>query len=175
MTDLKDFPFGNSSDSKRGDFNPWEQRPAPDGSQILFTNFVAGYNIEPANLHIFSLEDENLRELVSDGSGEHEALTAPTDDARQPNYSSAGDLILYQRFTNDQWDIWLMSPNGENQRRLTNGEGSKTDATFSPDGRFIVYSADNGELEFANLFILPVEGGEATQLTFYEGYDGAPS
>ncbi|MBT7015632.1 MAG: hypothetical protein HN965_05035 [Anaerolineae bacterium] len=29
MPELKDFPFGNSSDSNRGDFKPWEQRPAP--------------------------------------------------------------------------------------------------------------------------------------------------
>jgi TolB protein len=46
---------------------------------------------------------------------------------------------------------------------------------FSADGRFIVYSSDQGELPFANLFTIPVSGGEPEQLTHYNGYDGAPS
>jgi len=68
-----------------------------------------------------------------------------------------------------------MSPDGKNQRQTTSGAGDKTDAVFSPDGRFIVYSSNNGELEFANLFIIPITGGEATQIATYEGYDGAHS
>ena len=235
---------------------------SPDSNQILFTNFIEGYNKEPANLHIFSLEEERSQILVADGSGnvnlpgsvwnskentivfsssrdthdeifiisadgqngderaitqrenlvayeatfspdgewivfesheldveengiitrykidgskEYETLTAISDDARQPNYSPVSDLILYQQFADGQWDIWIMSPDGKNKRQLTSGEGDKTDASFSPDGRFIVYSSDNGELEFANLFILPISGGKPTQITKYAGYDGAPS
>jgi TolB protein len=110
-----------------------------------------------------------------DGSGEYEALTAASDDARQPNWSPAGDLILYQQFANGQWDIWVMAPDGADKRQVTNGPGDKTDAAFSPDGRFIVYSSDAGRLAFANLFTLPVSGGAPTQLTHYDGYDGAPS
>ncbi len=235
---------------------------SPDSSQLLFTNFRGGYNIEPADLYIFTLEDETIRMLVNDGSGNvnlpgsawnkvtnqitfsssrdphdeiytiydggeandewqitnrndfvsyepsfspdgewvlfeshpvdvegdgvittykiddtqpYRALTAIGDDCRQPNWSPANDLLLYQKLSGGQWDIWVMAPDGTDQRQLTTGAGDKTDASFSPDGKWIVYSADEGELEFANLFILATDGGQPVRLTTFDGYDGAPS
>ena len=52
--------------------------------------------------------------------------------------------------------------------------GDKTDASFSPDGQWIVYSSD-ATLTYANLYILPITGGSPTRVTYYSGYDGAPS
>ena len=46
--------------------------------------------------------------------------------------------------------------------------------SFSPDGHWIVYSSDEG-IEHANLFVVPVQGGEAIRVTDYDGYDGVPS
>jgi len=47
------------------------QNPAwsPGGGELLFTRFINGYNIEPADLRIFNLATGNTRTLVSDGSG----------------------------------------------------------------------------------------------------------
>ena len=52
--------------------------------------------------------------------------------------------------------------------------GSKIEATGTATDP-IVFSSDEGRLEFANLFIIPVSGGNSTRITFYNGYDGAPS
>ncbi len=38
-----------------------------------------------------------------------------------------------------------------------------------------MYSSDENGLESANLFIIPVLGGDPIRITFHDGYDGAPS
>ncbi len=103
-------------------------------------------------------------------------LSAATGDCRQPNWSPAGDLILYQQYSDQQWNIRLVNPDGSNHVQLTGGPGDKTDASFSPDGQWIVYSSDEGDEAYANLYALPVPGGNAQKITNYAGgYDGAPS
>lgn len=103
-------------------------------------------------------------------------LTDRRGDCRQPNWSPAGDLILYQKKEKRRWDIWVMNADGSEQRKLTSGIGSKTDASFSPDGKWIVYSSDGqGELHFANIYVTRISDGETKRITNYEGYDGAPS
>ncbi len=150
--------------TQRQNWVAYEPTFSPDGKWIVFES------------HELDVEENGIiTRYKIDGSGEYEALTAASDDARQPNYSPAGDLILYQRFSNEQWDIWIMSPDGENKRQVTSGVGDKTDASFSPDGRSVVYSSDKGEFEFANLFVISVDGGTPAQITDYVGYDGAPS
>ena len=71
--------------------------------------------------------------------------------------------------------MWVMNADGTNHRKITSGAGDKTDASFSPDGQWIVYSSDEEGNESANLFIIPVSGGNPIRVTHYDGYDGAPS
>jgi TolB protein len=109
-----------------------------------------------------------------DNSITYQALTNADDDCRQPNWSPSGNYILFQKHEHRKWDIWLMKPDGSNRRMITSGEGDKTDACFTNDGEFIIYSCDS-DLEFANIYKVSVEGGSPERLTHYEGYDGAPS
>ncbi|MFH2008602.1 MAG: hypothetical protein ABI333_18590 [bacterium] len=67
-----------------------------------------------------------------------------------------------------------MDPDGAGQTQVTSGVGDKTDASFSPDGRHIVYSSSAG-LAYANIFVISVDGGSPVRVTDYDGYDGAPS
>jgi TolB protein len=150
--------------TEREDLVAYEPSISPDGLWVVFES------------HKLDVEDNGMivRYRI-DGSMPYQNLTNPQDDSRQPNWSPTGDKILYQKFSDGQWDIWIMNSDGTDHQKVTNGSGDKTDASFSPDGKWIVYSSDQSGLEFANLFITSVQNGNAIRITRYEGYDGAPS
>ena len=148
----------------RSNLVAYEPSLSPDGQWIVFES------------HKLDVEDNGI--LVKyrvDRSSPYQNLTSSTDDCRQPNWSPVGDKILFQKFSGGQWDIWVMNIDGTNPRRVTSGAGDKTDGSFSPDGKWIVYSSDQSGLAYANLFIIPTSGGSAIRVTQYAGYDGAPS
>jgi len=101
------------------------------------------------------------------------------DDDRQPNWSPAGDRILFQRRTlpDGQWDIYTITPDSSDLQNVTDSpEADETDASWSPGGTSIVYSSDNGDLPVPNLFAIPTDGGQPVRATFSEAHeDGAPS
>ena len=125
--------------------------------------------------HILDVEGNGIiTKYKIDGSSNYIELTAPNDDCRQPNWSPNGDKIVYQKLENNQWDLWVMNTDGTEKFKVTSGEGDKTDASFTPDGQFIIYSTDF-ELDFANIYKISITGGAPTRITNYSGYDGAPS
>jgi TolB protein len=148
----------------RANMVAYEPSLSPDGQWVVFESHkldVTGNGI--------------IVKYRVDGTLPYQNLTGSSEDCRQPNWSPAGGKILYQKFANGQWDIWIMDIDGTNHRKITSGAGDKTDASFSPDGKWIVYSSDESGLEFANLFVIPTSGGNAIRVTRYAGYDGAPS
>ncbi|HEX9081968.1 MAG TPA: hypothetical protein VF768_06795, partial [Holophagaceae bacterium] len=61
-------------------------------------------------------------------------------------------------------DLWLGSLKGGEARRLTTHPGVETMARFSPDGKWIAFSAQyDGGLE---VYVMPSEGGAPKRLTF---------
>jgi TolB protein len=68
-----------------------------------------------------------------------------------------------------------MDIDGSHKTKITNFEGSKTDAVFTSDGQYIIYSADNTDIEFASIFKSSISDNAQTRLTNSTGYDGAPS
>jgi len=135
----------------------------PDGQWIVFES------------HPLDVEESGIiTKYKIDGSSSYIQLTSSNSDCRQPNWSPAGDKILYQKFENNQWDIWIMDTDGTNQFKVTSGLGDKTDASFTHDGRYIVFSADF-EFEYANIYQISIAGGTPRRLSYYAGYDGAPS
>jgi TolB protein len=150
--------------TQRADRVAYEPSFSRDGQSVVFES------------HMLDVEENGVITLYrTDGTGPYQSLTEANEDCRQPNWSPANDLIVYQKFSGGQWDIWVMHPDGTHQRQVTGGAGDKTDASFSPDGKWLVYSADGEGLEFANLFILSIDGGEPLRVTIFDGYDGAPS
>ncbi len=155
------------------------------GSEIQITNRQDSVAYEPTLssdgewvvFESHKLDEEGNGIIVKykiDKSSPYIYLTDNGDDCRQPNWSPSGDKILYQKFENKQWDIWTMNTDGTNKTKVTSGSGNKTDASFSNDGKFIIYSTDF-ELELSNIYEIPVTGGTPDRLTDYNGYDGAPS
>ncbi len=71
-----------------------------------------------------------------------------------------GDKVV---FTWDN-DLWLGSLAGGSARRLTTHPGLEQTARFSPDGKWIAFSAqyDGGQ----NVYLMPAEGGTPKRLTW---------
>ena len=125
--------------------------------------------------HVLDVEDDGvITKYKTDGSSEYIELTDKIDNAKQPNYSPREDIIVYQKFIDDQWDIWLIDGDGTNDHKLTLG-GSSTDASFSADGDWIIYSKEVLETDYANLFRISINASINEKLTTFSGYDGAAS
>ncbi|NOZ93721.1 MAG: hypothetical protein GXP47_03135 [Acidobacteria bacterium] len=169
----------------------WAVRP--DGSALTRLTRHAGapYFIEPSwspdgKWIVFEadrpVDDGGFRgeiwKVRADGSG-LAALTSDEDfDDRQPNWSPTGERILFQRHRpgEEDWDIFTIRPDGSDLLRTTATPSSDTDASFSPDGRWIVYSSDYGGLPAPNIFVIPATGGTPVRVTRTgANEDGAPS
>lgn len=143
---------------------------SPDSRWIVFEMSEPGPSADGRIGHVWKVR--------ADGS-ELTQLTSGAFDDRQPNWSAAGERVLFQRRTlpDGQWDLYTIAPDGSDLQNVTRTpEVDETDASWSSNGTCIVYSSDAGELPVANLFIIPATGGQTIQATFSEGReDGAPS
>ncbi len=162
---INDNGTGLTKRTERNGFQAYEPSFSSDGLWIVFESHVV--DVEGNGIIIKKLLsdpiDVNFTELTSSG------------DCRQPNWAPAGNRILFQKIVGIEWDIFIMNTDGTGQTQVTTSDGDNTDASFSPDGLRIVYSTD-GDLECANLYVIPITGGTPKRLTFYNGgYDGAPS
>ena len=94
-----------------------------------------------------------------DGTGQEE-LAVPPEDGVQ-DWSSDGRWLLTtsQRGAKNGWQLYVMRPDGTDQRRITEG-GNPFYARFSPDGRRVVYS-DNGRDEQSGIWVVDVDGKNA--------------
>ena len=86
-----------------------------------------------------------------------------------------GRLMRFPDVTKDKivfsygGDLWLVSRDGGVARRVTSHPGQELFGKFSPDGKWIAFTAQyDGNY---NVYIMPSEGGEPKQLTFHPGGD----
>jgi tricorn protease len=66
-------------------------------------------------------------------------------------------------------DLWVVSRNGGQARRVTSTQGVELDPYFSPDGSQIAYTstvAGNSDV-----YVVPTAGGDPKRLTFHPGID----
>ena len=64
-------------------------------------------------------------------------------------------------------DLWLSSASGGTARRITSDPGRELFPKFSPDGKWIAFTGQyDGNF---NVYVMPSEGGQPRQLTFFQG------
>ncbi|MCL4795353.1 MAG: S9 family peptidase [Bryobacteraceae bacterium] len=63
-------------------------------------------------------------------------------------------------------DLWLIPTDGKTPpRRLTHTRGAESSPVFSPDGRTLAFTARRDGDEAPQVYLLPMDGGEARRLT----------
>lgn len=98
-------------------------------------------------------------------------------DCRQPNWSPTEEKIIYQRQYMGPWNVWLYDCNTKQHTNLTGSfTGDKTDATWHPSGKSILYSGEIPGQDQEGLTIMPLNGRPRSfPLLAVKGYVGAPS
>src|SRR5580698_5365469 len=82
---------------------------------------------------------------------------------RMPTVSATHIAFAYAN------NIWIVERSGGNARRLTSFQGATSNPHFSPDGKWIAFSADYAGN--TDVYIVAAEGGEPKRLTWHPGAD----
>jgi len=94
------------------------------------------------------------------------AEQAPAGPARLLRYADISkDRVVFSY----AGDLWTAARAGGAARRLTSGAGEKLYAKFSPDGKWIAFTAEyDGN---PDVYVVPSDGGEPQRLTFHPSRD----
>lgn len=91
------------------------------------------------------------------------------NDVRMMRYPDINNNLIAFVYAGD---IWTVSSNGGDAKRLTSHAGLELFPKISPDGKWIAFSAEySGSRQ---IWIMPSEGGTARQLTFYNSVGMMP-
>ena len=106
--------------------------------------------------------------MNADGTGA-KALTSDAYTDSRPNVSPDGRYIFYQSNRPDNVPhIWRMDADGSNPKQLTSGTEDHHPAV-SPDGRWVAFFSFRTSK--ATLWKVPIDGGEAVQISDRIAYD----
>jgi dipeptidyl aminopeptidase/acylaminoacyl peptidase len=138
---------------------------------LIAPSFLAGNDkesVESARVKVLSARDTLLINQVSD-----------------PAVSPDGKWVIYTLETRDMEDedykstthIWKVKVDGTEHRQMTRGEDSCTLPAWFPSGKTIAFLSPRGKVRIdeddeeesrTQIFVMPIDGGEAWQLTEHE-------
>ncbi|MEA3238486.1 MAG: S9 family peptidase [Candidatus Bipolaricaulota bacterium] len=93
----------------------------------------------------------------------------------QPQISPCGDLVVYCEHSVDEKPekkyahLWAVSLLDGEPRQITYGKQSDTAPRFSPDGKMIAFLSNREDEKQSQIYLLPIDGGEARRLTDLKG------
>ena len=146
----------DGSDQRRLTNHPgrdWFLSWSPDGARITFSSDRDGV--------------ENIYALDPDGENMQQLTDSPGNDLR-PAWSLAGETILFvserdTSLTTGQLDLFLMNPDGSDQRRFGTDDVFSGGAVHSADGQQIAYiSNEEGRW---NIYVMDADGSNLRRIT----------
>jgi TolB protein len=105
---------------------------APDNQRFVFTSDRSG----TPQLYLGTLQGDQSVRLTYSGSYNTSPVWSPNADRIAFVGRSATDLL----------DIYTIGADGQGLRRLTDADGSYEDPAWSPDGRFLMYVGQRGDV-----------------------------
>lgn len=109
------------------------------------------------------------KSVVSPSNGA--ARPAPLDDLYYTRrtfdaaWSPDGQEIVFTTDISGRFNLWKVRASGGWPIQLTQSDDRQYNAVWSPDGKWIVYQQDHEGDELWDLYAIPSDGGEATNLT----------
>ena len=179
----------------------------PDGSKMVFQS-----EREPGNpffqIYVLDMESGDTQR-ISPGSGKTTCaffrgetgqivFASSHHDPRSEEYQRSEyerrESGREKRYTWDydpEMELYVYEPEGQKLKRLTQARGYDAEASYSPDGKWIVFTSmrsgyegdqeeqNRKQLEidpsvFADIYIMRADGKRLKRLTDVRGYDGGP-
>lgn len=131
----------------------WDPTWSPDGRQILFASDSKG----PVQLYAVGLDGKNMRTVTS----------LPAVRGRS-DWSADGNFIV--TYSGPAWnrEVYIMNADGTNVRQLTPGGGNSQGPSFSPDSKWVAFTAyfDNyGDDNGCEIYVIRTDGSDLRRLT----------
>jgi TolB protein len=130
---------------------------SPKGDQLAFVSNRSG------SPQIYRLDINTGRE---------ERLTFEFKYCTSPVWSAL-NRIAFVAMDDGNFDIYAMDPDGSRLRKLTDNQGNNEDPSWSPDGRYLVFSSNRRGTY--NLCIMTANGQNQRRITFMKGDQTSPS
>jgi len=143
---------------------------SPDSAYVAFTARYTNRrnDADKSEIYLLDVATGEKRQLTDNNAPESVAEWSP--DGKMFTYSAADDHEWLNRNTK----IWLLDPTlGENRLLSDKFEGSPRDAVWTPDGRYLLFSGQQGTN--TNLFRMDAQSGDVEQLTDFVGTMGVDS
>jgi TolB protein len=142
---------------------------APDGKRLVFRTFGP----DGEGLRILDLTTNKVA-----------TLTNGYDNF--PLWSPRGDLIMFSRQANDDYEIYAITPDGKTTKRLTYSRGNDAHMAWSPDGEHIVFASSrmgfkdeavytDSPQPYGEIFVMRYDGTHPEQLTDNQWEEGTPA
>jgi len=115
-------------------------------------------------LLVLDLDAARIRKII-DGPGNNS----------YPAFKPDGTKLAFTSDRDGNKEIYLADWDGSNQQRLTNNKVNDDNASWSPNGRWIVYYSETGKgSEEANVFVIDAENPLPLQITRFKGRNTTP-
>jgi len=142
---------------------------SPDGRRFVYRTFGP----DGDGLRIMDLQTKTVTKL-----------TEGYDNF--PLWSPRGDLIMFSRVIDHDYEIYTIKPDGTDVRRLTNAPGNDAHQGWSPDGARIVFASSrrgfkdeaiytNAPQPYGEIFSMRFDGSDLQQLTDNQWEEGTPA
>jgi serine/threonine protein kinase/Tol biopolymer transport system component len=105
----------------------------------------------------------NVWIMAADGSGQRQ-LSINTSQNFDPVVSPDGHHIAWASQRTGNTNLWRVDLGGENSKQLTNGVGEYL-PDYSPDGKWILYTAYDPASSFWSVWKISAEGGTPVRMT----------
>ena len=149
----------------REGINDAQPHVSPDGKKLVFCSTKQGRGRRP--------ETPTLWVCDVDGS-----MMTQIGAGFNPRWSPDGSKILFHARSGDNYDIWMINPDGTELTQLTTDSADDVDACWSPDGRMVAFSSNReGSYKTApnyDIWVFDMDGTGISQLTYDIATDGAP-
>ncbi|MCD4690057.1 BamA/TamA family outer membrane protein [bacterium] len=139
---------------------------SPDGDRIAFIGTKDG----ASELYITDLNGETLERLTDDYDDERDLAWSP--DGTSIAFTSDRSSPLERGF-NRSYDVYAVDVETRRVTALVRGPGLEKSPTWSPDGRYLIYSSDR--LGTPDLYMADLEDSTSVRLTSLIGGAESPS